>query len=110
MVILRREGLITSAARSLHLLHDPLRLLYTPLAVFIGLVYVVLPFMILPIYAVLQKFDRSLLEAAQDLGAGRWQTFFRVTLPLSATGFAAGPLVDFFSSATAFIPPRLLRR
>ena len=108
MVILRTEGLINSAAGSLHLLHDPLRLLYTPLAVFIGLVYGELPFMILPIYAVLQKFDRSLLEAAQDLGAGRWRTFFRVTLPLSAPGFAAGAVLVFISSVGAFITPDLL--
>src|SRR2546428_11648008 len=90
MVILRTEGLINSAARSLHLLHDPLRLLYTPSAVFIGLGYGGLPLMILPIYAVLQKFDRSLLEAAQDLAAGRRGTVFRVTLPRSAPGVAAG--------------------
>ncbi|PYV10917.1 MAG: spermidine/putrescine ABC transporter permease [Acidobacteria bacterium] len=83
-------------------------LLNTPSAVFIGLVYGELPFMILPIYAVLQKFDRSLLEAAQDLGAGRWRTFFRVTLPLSAPGFAAGAVLVFISSVGAFITPDLL--
>src|SRR3989442_12769597 len=65
--------------------------------------------MILPIYAVLQKFDRSLLEAAQDLGAGRWRTFFRVTLPLSAPGFAAGAGLGFISSGGAFITPHFLR-
>src|SRR2546428_6342229 len=108
MVILRTEGLINSAARSLHLLHDPLRLLYTPSAVFIGLVYGELPFMILPIYAVLQKFDRSLLEAAQDLGAGRWRTFFRVTLPLSAPGFAAEGRVGCFASSAGFLPPHFV--
>src|SRR3989442_14833067 len=64
--------------------------------------------MILPIYAVLQKFDRSLLEAAQDLGAGRWRTFFRVTLPLSAPGFAAGAGLVFFFSGGGFINPDLL--
>src|SRR2546428_9178545 len=108
MVIWRTEGFVNSVAGSLHLLHDPLRLLYTPLAVFIGLVYGELPFMILPIYAVLQKFDRSLLEAAQDLGAGRWRTFFRVTLPLSAPGFAAGAALGFIFSCRAFIPPHFL--
>src|SRR5207245_10264486 len=103
MVLFGTERIITSASRSLHVFHDPLLLLYTPSAVFIGLVYGELPFIILPIYAVLQKFDRSLLEAAQDLGAGRWRTFFRVTLPLSAPGFAAGGVLVFVSLVGAFI-------
>ncbi|MBZ5562137.1 MAG: ABC transporter permease [Acidobacteriia bacterium] len=108
MVILRSEGVINTLLLDLHLLHQPLRLLYTPLAVFIGLVYGELPFMILPLYAVLQKLDPALLEAASDLGAGRAQTFWRVTLPLSAPGLAAGSILVSIASLGAFITPDLL--
>jgi spermidine/putrescine transport system permease protein len=74
----------------------------------IGLVYGELPFMILPLYAVLQKIDRSLLEAAQDLGASRWSAFLKVTLPLSVPGLAAGAVLVFIASVGAFITPDLL--
>jgi spermidine/putrescine transport system permease protein len=108
MLILRAEGLINNVLMDLHVIHEPLRLLYTPLAVLIGLVYGELPFMILPLYAVLERMDRSLLEAAQDLGADRWHTFRRVTLPLSAPGLAAGGMLVFIASLGAFITPDLL--
>jgi spermidine/putrescine transport system permease protein len=108
MVILRAEGVINNLLLGLHLIHQPLRLLYTPLAVFIGLVYGELPFMILPLYAVLQKLDPLLLEAAADLGASRWRTFRRVTLPLSAPGLGAGAVLVFIASVGAFITPDLL--
>ncbi len=108
MVILRTEGLINTSLRDLHLLENPLHLLYTPFAVFIGLVYGELPFMILPLYAVLQRLDRTLLEAAQDLGASRWRAFLKVTLPLSAPGLAAGAVLVFIASVGAFITPDLL--
>ena len=83
-------------------------MLYTPLAVFIGLVYGELPFMILPLYAVLQKLDPTLLEAAQDLGADRWRTFLRITLPISLPGLGAGGVLVFIASIGAFITPDLL--
>jgi spermidine/putrescine transport system permease protein len=108
MVILRSEGVVNNILLSLHVIHEPLRLLYTPLAVMIGLVYGELPFMILPLYAVLQKLDPTLLEAAQDLGAPRWSTFRRVTLPLSAPGLMAGSVLVFIASVGAFITPDLL--
>jgi len=108
MIILRSEGVVNNLLLALHLIHEPLRLLYTPLAVFIGLVYGELPFMILPLYAVLQRLDPALLEAAADLGAGRWRTFCRVTLPLSAPGLVAGGVLVFISSVGAFITPDLL--
>jgi spermidine/putrescine transport system permease protein len=108
MVILRTEGVVNTALLSLHLIHEPLRLLYTPLAVFIGLVYGELPFMILPLYAVLQKLDPILLEAAQDLGADRWHTFLRITLPISLPGLSAGGVLVFIASIGAFITPDLL--
>jgi spermidine/putrescine transport system permease protein len=108
MVILRTEGVVNTALLALHLTHQPLRLLYTPLAVFIGLVYGELPFMILPLYAVLQKLDPILLEAAQDLGANRWHTFLRITLPISLPGLSAGGVLVFIASIGAFITPDLL--
>ncbi|PYV14360.1 MAG: spermidine/putrescine ABC transporter permease [Acidobacteria bacterium] len=108
MVILRTEGLVNNVLVALHLIHEPLRLLYTPFAVFIGLVYGELPYMILPLYAVLQKLDRSLLEAAADLGAGRWRAFWRVTLPLSVPGLVAGCVLVFIPSIGSFITPDLL--
>jgi spermidine/putrescine transport system permease protein len=108
MVLLRTEGVINTVLTGLHLIHQPLRLLYTPLAVFLGLVYGELPFMILPLYAVLEKMDRSLLEAAQDLGASRARTFLRVTLPLSSPGLIAGTILVFIPSVGAFITPDLL--
>ena len=108
MVILRTEGVINNLLLGLHLVQEPLRLLYTPVAVFIGLVYGELPFMILPLYAVLQKLDPELLEAAQDLGANRWRAFLRVTLPLSKPGLVAGSVLVFIASIGAFITPDLL--
>jgi spermidine/putrescine transport system permease protein len=108
MVILRTEGVMNNLLLGLHLIDEPLRLLYTPLAVFIGLVYGELPFMILPLYAVLQKLDPALLEAAHDLGAGRWGTFRGVTLPLSLPGLVAGSVLVFIASVGAFITPDLL--
>jgi spermidine/putrescine transport system permease protein len=108
MVILRTEGVINNVLLGLHLTHEPLRLLYTPLAVFIGLIYGELPFMILPLYAVLQKIDPALLEAAQDLGASRLATFLKVTLPLSTPGLVAGAVLVFIPSIGAFVTPDLL--
>jgi spermidine/putrescine transport system permease protein len=108
IVILRTEGVVNTVLLDLHLIHDPLRLLYTPLAVFIGLVYGELPFMILPLYVVLEKIDKSLLEAAADLGAGAARTFWKVTLPLSKPGLIAGTVLVFIPSVGAFITPDLL--
>lgn len=108
MIILRSEGVVNNTLLALHLIHEPLRLLYTPMAVMIGLVYGELPFMILPLYAVLQKLDPTLLEAAEDLGAPWWRAFLRVTLPLSAPGLVAGSILVFIASVGAFVTPDLL--
>jgi spermidine/putrescine transport system permease protein len=87
---------------------EPVRLLYTPVAVIIGLVYVHLPFMVLPLYANLEKHDPALLDAAQDLGAGAWQRFWRVTLPLSLPGVYAGAALVFIPAFGIFAIPDLL--
>jgi spermidine/putrescine transport system permease protein len=108
MMILRDEGLVNRFLMSIGLTHSPLPLLYNDLSVMIGLVYGELPFMILPLYASLEKLDRSLLEASADLGAGGWSTFFRVTLPLTAPGLAAGIVLVFIPSIGQFVVSDLL--
>jgi len=108
MFILRTEGLLNLVLMGSGLLHHPLELLYTQTAVMIGLVYGELPFMILPLYASLEKLDRSLLEAASDLGAGRSQSFWRVTVPLSLPGIAAGVVLVFIPSLGQFVVSDLL--
>lgn len=108
MVILRSNGLINSALMSLGLIEHPMSLLYTPGSVLLGLVYGFLPFMILPIYAAIDRLEPSLLEAAADLGARPWQTFWRVTLPLTAPGIAAGVLLVFVPALGMFVIPDLM--
>jgi spermidine/putrescine transport system permease protein len=86
----------------------PIRLLFTPFAVLIGLVYVHLPFMVLPLYANLEKHDPALLDAAQDLGANAWQRFWRVTFPLSLPGVFAGAALVFIPAFGIFAIPDIL--
>jgi spermidine/putrescine transport system permease protein len=108
MFVLRSEGVLNAALRGLGLAGRPVELLYTPLAVLVGLVYGELPFMILPIYAALERLDRSLLEAAADLGAGRAARLWRVTLPLARPGIAAGVVLVFIPSLGQFVVSDLL--
>jgi spermidine/putrescine transport system permease protein len=108
MFILRTEGLLNLALGATGLANHPLELLYTQTAVMIGLVYGELPFMILPLYASLEKLDRSLLEAASDLGAGSVSSFWRVTVPLSLPGIAAGTVLVFIPSLGQFVVSDLL--
>jgi spermidine/putrescine transport system permease protein len=98
VTILRSEGLLNSLLLQFQLISQPLELLYTPGAVVLGLVYTFLPFMILPIYASVEKLDRALIEAALDLGAGPLRAFWRVILPLTTPGIAAGVLLVFIPS------------
>jgi spermidine/putrescine transport system permease protein len=87
---------------------QPVALLYTPFAVIVGLVYVHLPFMVLPLYANLEKHDPALLDAAQDLGAKSWQRFWRVTFPLSLPGVYAGAALVFIPALGIFAIPDIL--
>jgi spermidine/putrescine transport system permease protein len=87
---------------------EPVTLLYTPFAVIVGLVYVHLPFMVLPLYANLEKHDPALLDAAQDLGANGWQRFWRVTFPLSLPGVYAGAALVFIPALGIFAIPDIL--
>lgn len=108
ILLLRSEGVINSALMGTGLIATPLRLLYSDFAVLVGQVYGELPFMILPIYVALDRLDRRLLEAAQDLGANKYWTFVKVTLPLSRPGVIAGVVLVFVPSLGAFITPDLL--
>jgi spermidine/putrescine transport system permease protein len=104
-ILLRPEGWIALLLRSLGL---DLALLGSPVGVLIGLVYGYLPFMILPLYAALERFDFSLVEAAHDLGATRWQSFWKIILPLSRPGVSAGAVLVFIPVLGEFITPKLL--
>ena len=106
--ILQREGLLNDLLMALGLIKAPLVWLATDTAVVIGIVYFYLPFMVLPLYASLEKLDDTLLEAAADLGCPRWKAFWLVTLPLSAPGAAAGALLCFIPIAGEFVIPDLL--
>jgi spermidine/putrescine transport system permease protein len=106
--LMRDTGLVNGLLVSVGLIDQPLTLLYTPFAVVVGMVYGFLPFMILPIYASLEKLDRSLLEAAEVLGARPLARFLSVTLPLSLPGVVAGCLLVFVPALGSFLTPDLL--
>ena len=107
-VILSNDGPINSVLMGLGVLKEPASLLFTDGAVLIGLVYGYLPFMVLPLYAAIERIDFSLMEAAGDLYANGWQAFRRVLLPLSMPGVLAGSILVFIPSLGAFVTPDLL--
>ncbi|MEZ5441333.1 MAG: ABC transporter permease subunit [Lysobacterales bacterium] len=106
--ILKNNGLINNFLIWLGVIDEPLQILHTPLAVYIGIVYAYLPFMILPLYANLVKLDLRLLEAAYDLGARPWQAFLRITLPLSRAGIVAGSMLVLIPVVGEFVIPEML--
>jgi spermidine/putrescine transport system permease protein len=108
MFLLRDTGLVNNALMGLHLTAEPLPLLYNDAAVVLGLVYGYLPFMVLPIYATLERLDSHLLEAAADLGSSPAVAFARVVLPLSVPGMIAGAILVFVPSLGAYLTPDLL--
>jgi putrescine transport system permease protein len=108
MNILQHDGLLNQLLLAFHIVREPPAWLSTNTAVYIGIVYSYLPFMVLPLYAALEKLDESLLEAAADLGCPRWRTFWMVTLPLSAPGVVAGALLCFIPIVGEFVIPDLL--
>jgi spermidine/putrescine transport system permease protein len=108
MFLLRDTGLVNSLLLSLHLVRAPLPLLFNDGAVVLGLVYGYLPFMVLPLYATIEKLDPALLDAAQDLGATPWVTFWRVIVPLSRSGAVSGMLLVFIPCLGAYLTPDLL--
>lgn len=106
--ILQRDGLLNDVLTALGIIHTPVGWLASDTAVYIGLVYSYLPFMVLPLYATLEKMDESLIEAAADLGCPRWKTFWLVTVPLALPGIAAGALLCFIPITGEFVIPDLL--
>lgn len=108
MGLLSTEGIINSFLLGVGLIKTPLPLLHTTFSVIIGIVYCYLPFMILPIYAVLDKIDPVYLEAASDLGCRPWRSFWRVTFPLSFSGVLAGCILVFAPAVGEFVIPELL--
>jgi putrescine transport system permease protein len=106
--LLQDNGVINHLLLSLHLIHQPLVMVNTTFAVYVGIVYSYLPFMVLPLYANLEKHDATLLEAAADLGARPWRAFCRITLPLSVPGIMAGVLLVFIPAVGEFVIPSLL--
>jgi putrescine transport system permease protein len=108
MGILGNNGLLNGLLQGLGLIDEPLRILNTDLAVYIGVVYAYLPFMVLPLYANLVKHDPSLLEAAADLGAHPLASFWRITVPLSRNGIVAGCMLVFIPVVGEFVIPELL--
>ncbi|MBE2214081.1 MAG: ABC transporter permease [Opitutaceae bacterium] len=100
--LLKADGLVSATLEMLHLIPEPLEILYKPAAVLIGLVYTYLPFMILPIYTSAEKIENSLIEASMNLGAGPWRTLAHVILPLTKPGIFAGVLLVFVPSIGMF--------
>ena len=108
MVLLQRTGVINKSLMALGVIDEPLALVNNLTGVTIGMVYIMLPFIILPLHATLRAIDPAILNAAALCGAGRWQIFRRVLLPLSAPGAAAGALMVFVMSLGYFVTPSLL--
>jgi spermidine/putrescine transport system permease protein len=108
IMILRTEGFINSFLLNVGLIKVPLDLLYTPLAVQIGMIYEFLPFMVLPLYTSLEKIENAQLEAAADLGARPHRAFLRITLPLSVPGMIAGSILVFIPAMGMFVVPDLM--
>ncbi|SDI97395.1 ABC transporter permease subunit [Lutimaribacter saemankumensis] len=108
MGILSNEGVLNQFLTWIGLIDQPLTILNTNVAVYIGIIYTYLPFMILPIYATLEKLDGSLLEAAEDLGCSRLSAFWLVTIPLSKQGIIAGCFLVFIPAIGEFVIPSLL--
>ncbi|MBY0226595.1 MAG: ABC transporter permease subunit [Hyphomicrobium sp.] len=106
--ILKNEGLLNALLLNLGVISEPLTIMNTTMAVYIGIVYSYLPFMVLPLYASLEKIDGRLLEAAEDLGSPPWKAFWQVTFPLSIPGIVAGCFLVFIPAVGEFVIPDLL--
>jgi putrescine transport system permease protein len=106
--ILKNEGLLNEVLKALGIIDMPLHILHTEAALYIGIVYAYLPFMVLPLYSNLVKLDMRLVEAATDLGARPWRVFLQVILPLSKAGMLAGSMLVFIPAVGEFVIPELL--
>ncbi len=108
MIVLRSNGLLNNFLMYVGLIDEPIELLYNWVAVTIGLVYSLLPFMILPLYTAFEKLDHNYINAAQDLGAGKIDTLLKIIIPLTKSGIAAGCILVFLSTLGMFFIPELL--
>ncbi|MFT6859942.1 MAG: putrescine transport system permease protein, partial [Thalassolituus oleivorans] len=106
--ILKDNGLLNQLLMGIGLIDEPLQMLHTPIAVYVGVVYSYLPFLVLPLYATLVRLDNTLLEAAADLGARPWRQFLTITLPQSIPGVMAGSMLVFIPVMGEFVIPDLL--
>ncbi len=106
--ILKNQGVVNDFLMSIGVIDSPIHMLHTDAAVYVGIVYAYLPFMILPLYANIVKLDNSLLEASADLGAKPWKTFLTVTVPLTRSGIIAGSMLVFIPAVGEFVIPELL--
>ncbi len=108
LLILKPSGVLNEALLALHIIREPLEILYTPMAVVLGMVYVMVPFMFLPLYAAIDNLDQALVEASMDLGANRTQTFLKVVLPQTMPGIIGGAVIVFIPSVGNFVVPDIL--
>jgi len=108
VMILRPTGLLNETLMSLGIISRPLDMIYTDGAIVLGMVYVFLPFMFMPVYASIEKLDWRLVQASLDLGAGPVRTFFRIVLPLTTPGIAAGSVIVFIPALGNFVVPAVL--
>lgn len=108
VIILRTQGVLNTILLKFGLIDQPLQMLYNEVAVMLGMVYALLPFMVLPIYVSIEQLDHRLLEAASDLGASPFTAFRKVTLPLTMPGIAAGTILVFISSLGMFVVPDVM--
>jgi putrescine transport system permease protein len=106
--ILKNNGLLNNFLIWIGVIHEPLQILHTNVAIYIGIVYAYLPFMVLPLYTNLVKLDMRLLEAAYDLGAKPWKVFLKITLPMSRAGIIAGSMLVLIPAVGEFVIPELL--
>lgn len=108
VIILGEKGPLSELLQDLRILQNPLNILYTPTAVWIGVVYDYLPLMVFPLYVALERIDRSLIEASRDLGATKWATFKSITWPLAAPGILTGCLLTFIPMTGEYVVPEIL--
>ena len=108
VIILRSQGIINTFSLKMGLIEKPLTLLYNDYAVMLGMIYALVPFMVLPIYVSIEQLDKRLLEAASDLGAPPLTAFRKITLPLTMPGIAAGSILVFISSLGMFVVPDIM--
>ncbi len=108
MELIRNQGVINTALKSIGAIEEPIQIMFTDFAIMIGMTYVYLPLMVLPIYASMEKFDFRLVEAGYDLYASRWNVLKRIILPLVKPGIVAGSILVFIPSLGAYVTPRIL--